>query len=100
MKVIGLPELSTGHLEKLCEIAEKTAREHVLLNIPLNRINDISISIDVKGSKPITIDVDLEIILSPLNRGYDVEKLLEITKERVFLAIEKYLRKIKCKSNQ
>ena len=97
---MGIPELSTGNLEKLCEIAEKTVREHVLLNIPLNRINDISISIDVEDSKPITIDLDLEIILSPLMRGYDLEKLLEITKERVFLAIEKYLREIKCKSNQ
>ena len=97
---MGIPELTSEQVEKLCEIAEKTARKHVLSKVPLHRISDIDITVDIKGSKPITVNVGLEITLSPLMKDYDVQKLANEATEKAFLAIEKYLREIACKSKK
>ena len=97
MEEIGLPKLAPEQVEKLCEIAEKAAREYILSKVPLHRISDINITIDTKGSKPITMNVDLEIALSPLMKGYDAQKLAHEATERAFSAVEKFLRELTCK---
>lgn len=95
-----IPELSYEQMERLCEVAEDTARKHVLSMVPLQKISDIVITIDIKGLKPITVDVDLEVDLSPLMKDYDVQKLVTETVDKVFLAIEERLKEFTCKSKK
>ena len=100
MEEIGIPELTLEQAEELCEIAEKTAREYVLSKVPPRRISTLNVTVDAEGTKPITINVDVEIVLSPLMKNFNVEKLAEEATERAFASIEKYLRKLSCMSTR
>jgi len=74
LEEIGIPELTSEQLEKICEIGEKAAREHVLSKVSSGKISALNISIDTEGTKPITVNIDVEISLSPLMKGCNVEK--------------------------
>ena len=95
---MGILELTLEQVEELCEIAEETAREYVLSKVPSRRISTLNVTVDAEGTKPITINVDVEVVLSPLMKNFDVEKLVKEATERAFASIEKYLRKFLCKS--
>ncbi len=100
MEEIGIPELTLEQVEELCEIAEETAREYVLSKVPPRRISALNVTVDAKGTKPITVNVDVEVVLSPLMKNFNVEKLATEATERAFASIEKYLRKLSCKSTR
>ena len=100
MEEIGIPELTSEQMEELCEIADKAAREQILTKVSLRRITDLNVTVDIEGSKPVTVNVDVEITLSPLMKGYDVQRLVGEAKDRAFVAVEKYLRELACKSKK
>lgn len=95
---IGIPELTTEQLEELCDTAEKAAREYILSKVPLSRISELNITIDTEGSKPITVNVDVEVTLSLLMKNYNVKKLTSEATKNAFVSIEMYLRQLECKS--
>ena len=100
LEEIGIPELTSKQVEELCEIGEKAARDYISSKISERRISALDITIDVEGAKPITVNVDIEIVLSPLMKNYDAKRLVEEAKQKAFNAIEEYLRDIACKSKR
>lgn len=100
MEEIGIPKLTSEQVEVLCEIAEKAAREYVLSKVPSHRISSLDITIDTDGTKPVTVNVDVRVALSPLMKNYDVKGLVNEATEEAFATIEKYLRKLACKSTK
>jgi len=100
LEEIGIPELTLEQVEELCEIAEEAAREYVLSKVPSRRISTLNVTVDAEGTKPITINVDVEVVLSPLMKNFNVEELTRKATERAFMSIEKYLRKFSCKSTK
>ena len=98
LEEIGIPELTAEQVEELCKIGEKAVRDYISSKIPARRISALDITLDVEGAKPITVNVDIEIVLSPLIKNYDAKKLAEEAKQKAFNAIEEYLRDIACKS--
>jgi len=100
LEEIGIPELTPEQLEKLCEIGEKAAREHVLSKVSSRQISTLNISIDTEGTKPVTVNIDVEINLSPLMKNYNVEKLAKEAAEKAFASVKEYLSEIACKSTK
>jgi len=100
LEEIGIPELTSEQLEELCEIAEEAAREYVLSKVPSRRVSALNITVDTEGTKPITINVGVEVTLSPLMKDYNVEKLAKEAMEMAFASVEKYLRVLACKSTK
>jgi len=100
LEEIGIPPLSSEQLEELCELAEKTARKYVFSKIPSRKITTLNVTVEVKGRRPVTVNVDVEINLSPLMRNYDVAKLAKEATEKVFISVEGYLRELACKSKK
>ena len=98
LEEIGIPELTSEEVEELCELAEKSARQYVLSKLPSRRISTLNVTVEAEGVKPITVNVDVEITLSPLMKNYDVEKLADGATKYAFLSVERYLRKLACKS--
>jgi len=98
LEEIGIPELTFKQVEELCEIGEKAARNYISTKISKHRVSSLDITIDVEGTKPITVNVEIEIVLSPLMKDYNVKGLIDEAKEKAFSAIEEYLRDIACKS--
>jgi len=98
LEEIGIPELTSEHVEELCEVAEKAAREYILSKLPQHKISVLNITVETEGTKPITVNVDVEISLSPLLKNCDVEKLANEATRRAFVSVERYLRELACKS--
>jgi len=100
LEEMGIPKLTPEQVEKLCEMGEKAAREYILSKVPLRKISDLDVTLEIRGLKPITVNVDLKIELFPLMKGYDVQKLADEAKEKAFSTVEEYLRKLTCKSKK
>ena len=100
MDEIGLSELTVEQLEKLCKIGEKAARDHVLSKIPNRRISYLDVTVTTEGNKPVNVNIEVELELSPLMKDFNVEELTKIAVEKGFAAIEEYLREISCKSTK
>lgn len=98
MEEIGISELTSEQVETLCAVAEKAARDYVLSKVPSRKVADLNITVDTEGLKPVTVNVEVEIILSPLMKNYDVKKLANEATKQAFKAVEAYLRELTCKS--
>ncbi|MEM3553978.1 MAG: DUF3194 domain-containing protein [Candidatus Bathyarchaeia archaeon] len=96
MEDIGLPELTPEQIEELCSKAEEAARGYVLSKVPPKQVETLNISVETDGEKPLTLTVDVEIVLSPLMQEYDVQRLADEAVKEAFKSAEKYLRELKC----
>ena len=97
MAETGIPELTLEQVEELCERAELAARKYVLSKVSTGRITDLDVSVDAQGTKPITVDVDVNVVLSPIMKDFDVDSLTKEATKQAFIVIEEYLRELKCK---
>ena len=100
MGEIGVSELTNEQLERLCEIVEKAVRDYVLSEVPARKVSALDITIDAEGNKPLVVNVEVAITLSPLMKGFDAEKLTGEATRKAFLAITEYLREETCKSRK
>ncbi len=92
-----LPSLSSENIEEICEIAEKAARKYIMSKVPLRKISDMDITVEVNGEKPLNVSVNVDLELSPLMRNYNVQELVDEAVRKAFEAVEAYLRELKCK---
>jgi hypothetical protein len=90
-------ELTDEQVEKLCEIAEKAAREYIISKVPMRKISDFDITVETDGLKPLNVTVDIKLELSPLMRNFDAQKLVEEAVKKAFEAVDNYLRELSCK---
>jgi len=100
LEEIGIPRLTPEQVEELCEIAEKTARKYILSKVPLKQISVLNITVDTEGTRPITVNVDIDLNLLPKTKGYNAKKLANEATHQAFASIEKYLRGIACESTR
>lgn len=100
MEDIGITKLTAKQLSKLCEIGEQTARAYVLSKVPEKRISTLDITVETEGSKPVTVNVEVELTLSPLMKNFNVDQLAKEATEKAFQAIKDYLRELSCKSTK
>ena len=96
----GIPELNLEQVQELCELAEQAAREYVLSKVSTSRIVTLDVAVDAEGTKPVTINVDVTVVLSPLMKDFDVEALTKEATKQAFAHIEEYLRELECKSKK
>jgi len=92
--------LSPEQIEELCETAEEAARKYVTSKVPSQKISDLNITVEAGGKEGVTVNVDVEVRLSPLLKEVDVERLAEGAVEAAFKSVEEFLRKIKCHSKK
>jgi hypothetical protein len=97
---LGLPELTSEQIEELCAIVEEATREYVLSKVSSKRIETLNISVEAEGAKPVTLTVDVDVVLSPLMKNLDVQKLVKEAMEEAFKFAEKYLRELTCHSQK
>ena len=100
MEELGIPELTSGQVEELCAVAENAARGYVVSKVPQKRIEVLNISVEAEGERPVTVTIDVDIVLSPLMKNFDVQKLVEEAVKEAFTSVEKYLRALTCHSQK
>jgi hypothetical protein len=96
----GLPELTSDQTEKLCLIAEQAARKHVHSKIRTKDLETLNISAGVKGEKPLTLSVEVDITLTPQITDIDTKELAKKAVKKAFASAEKYLKELKCRSQK
>ena len=92
---VGIAELTSEQIEELCSIAEETARKSVLSKVSHKRIETLNVSAEAEGTKPVALAIDLDIVLSPTLKDFDVKRLADEALKAAFSAAEKYLRELK-----
>ena len=96
----GIPKLTLEQVQELCELAEQAARKYVLSKVSISRIVSLDVAVDAEGTKPVTVNVDVTVVLSPIMKDFDVKSLTKEATKRAFAHIEEYLRELKCKSKK
>lgn len=90
-----ISSLTYEELERICEEAEEAARRYIFSKVRREYISDISISIDLEGLESLNVDVEVEVRLSPLCRGLDLQGIIDGSVKAAFEAIERYLKTIR-----
>jgi len=99
LEELGLPELTPEQIEELCSMVEETAREYILSKVPPKRVETLNISADVEAEngKPLTLTVEVELVLSPIMGTFDAQRLADEAVKESFATAERYLRELKCR---
>ena len=95
MEELGIPDLTTEQIETLCSTAEDAARKYILLKVPLKRVDNLNISVEVEGAKPVNVTVEIDLALSPKMKDFDAEALVNEAVKEALAASKSYLRKLK-----
>ena len=95
MEELGLPDLTTDQTETLCLTAESAARKYILSNVPWKMVENLIISMEAEGTKPVNVKVEIELTLSPKMKCFDSKALVNKAVQEAFEASEFYLRKLK-----
>jgi len=96
---IGIPELTSEQTKQLCVIVEEAARKYVYSQISKKNIEALNISVELEGTKPVTLTVDVDIDLSPSMENL-AQKLADEAMKEAFSSSEKYLRELACRSQK
>lgn len=100
MEELGIPELNSDQIEELCSLAEDSARGYVLSKIPPKTIETLNICAEVSGTRPVTLTIDVEIVVPPPTRDREVRKIADEAVKAAFRAAESYLGELKCLSQK
>jgi hypothetical protein len=92
---LGITNLATEQIETLCSISENTARKYILSKVPSKMVEKLSISVEADGTKPMNITVEIDLLLSPKMKDFEVDKLVRKAVKKALETSENYLRKTK-----
>jgi hypothetical protein len=92
-----IEKLSNHQIEEICLISEKSVREHILSKISSRKIENLIISVETKGTKPMTLTIEVDITLSTSMQNYEVKKLSEEAIKEAFKSAEKHMRELRCR---
>jgi hypothetical protein len=97
---LGMPELTSEQIERLCTLAEEAARKYIHSRMSKKNIETLNVTAEVQGARPVNLAVDVDISLSPSVKDFDVQKLADEAVNEAFKSAEKYLRELTCHSQK
>jgi hypothetical protein len=100
LEELGLPELTDEQVEQLCLTAEEAARIYVYSKIPPKKLEALNVAVEVEGTKPVKLSIDIDIILSKSANGFDVQSITDESVKRAFTSAEKFLEGLTCHSQK
>ena len=95
MGELGFPELSTEQIELLCQTTEDTARKFILSKVSAKDVDRLDIAVEVEGTKPVNVTVEINLLLSKDTKGFDVEALVKEAINAAHRATENFLSQLK-----
>jgi hypothetical protein len=79
-------------IEQMCLAAQDAARAHLLSKVSLKRIDDINVTVEALGDKPLTLSVDVAIELE--SGEEDMDPLVDEATDLAFQAAEEKAREL------
>jgi len=81
-----------GEIEQMCLAAQEAARNHLLSKVSIKRINDIDVTVEAIGDKPLTLFVDVAVELE--SGDEDMNPLVDEATDIAFVAAERKAREL------
>jgi len=91
---LGFPELTAEQIEFLCQTTEDTVRKYILNQVSSKDVNQLDIFVEVEGTKPVNVSVEVELVLTKQAEAIDVEVLVKQAIDAGHAAAENFLRKV------
>ncbi len=95
MGELGFPELSTEQIELLCQTTEDAARKYILSKVSSKDVDRLDIAVEVEGTKPVNVTVEINLLLTKDTKGYNPETLVKEAIEAAHRATQCFLSKLK-----
>ena len=95
MGKLGLPELTTNQIELLSKTAETATKKYVLSKISLKLVETLNIIVETTSEKPVTISVEVILVLSPTTKNINVELIAKEAVKEALKTSENYLSNLK-----
>ena len=95
MEELGIPVLTTKQIELLCQKAEQAAKNHIFSKISFKLVETLNIIVEASGEKPITVNIELDLKLSPKAQDINPETIAKEAIKEALKTSDEYLRKIK-----
>ena len=95
MGELGFPELSTEQIELLCQTTEDSARKYILSKVSSKDVDRLDIAVEVEGTKPVNVTVEIDLLLTKQIKGVNTEALVQAAVKEAHRATENFLRNIK-----
>ena len=92
---LELPELTNEQLETLCSTAEDAVKKHVLSRVTMKNVERLNVSVEAEGSKPLSILIDVDLALSPTEKGIADKRLADEAAKKGLRAAENCLKSLK-----
>jgi len=92
---LGIPELTTEQIELLCQTAEEAAKNFILSKVAVKNLDTLDIAVEVAGTKPVDVTVEIDLILNKSVKGVEAEALVKGAVREAHEAAEKFLRQLK-----
>jgi hypothetical protein len=92
---LGIPELTTEQTELLCQAAEEAAKKYLLSKVNAKDIDRLDIAVEVAGTKPVDVTVEIDLLLGKSAKGLNAEALVKAAVAEAHNASEKFLRQLK-----
>ena len=96
MRDLSTQDLTEEQVEELCAVAEATARKHVLSKVPRVKIEKLNVSVEAEGTRPMSLEIDVDVDLSSMMEKFDVQQLVDEAVKEGFKSAERYLRELAC----
>jgi hypothetical protein len=97
---LGIPDLTSEQIEKLCMIAEEAARKYVLSKVSKKSIEKLDICTEVVGTKPLRLEINIDMDASRGIENSNAQRLVNEAVKEGFRSAEKYLRELSCHSQK
>ena len=95
MEKLGLPELTTNQLDLLSEAVETVAKKYILSKISSKLVETLNIIVETTGEKPVTVAVEVILILSPKVKNVNANLLAKEAVKEAIKTSKAYLRNLK-----
>ena len=97
---LGIPDLTSEQIERLCLIAEEAARKHVLSKVSKKSVERLDVCSEVEGTKALRLEISVDVDLSPRLGDFNVQELVNEAVGAGFKSAENYLRELACRSQR
>jgi hypothetical protein len=96
----GILALTSEQTEELCTIAEEAARKYILSKVPRKSIEKLNVSAEAEGTRPMNLEIEVDVGLSPMLEEFDVQQLVNEAVREGFRSAERYLGELECHSRK
>jgi hypothetical protein len=97
---LGIPDLTSEQVERLCVIAEEAARKYVLAKVSKKNVEKLDVCTEVEGARPVRLEINIDLELLPTVKGPDIQGLVNEAVREGFRSAEKYLKELSCHSQK